>query len=248
LGSCSVGQSVSFGLEFPDAAEALAEPQLLLESLCRHKVLVLRDVGITRAEFVGLGQLFGQLELHPTLPRAEDAREVSLIETGPDAPPSSEAWHFDAAWGRPPCAVTLLRNIATPPKGGDTLFLDATDLADRLLDEFGPTAHETRVVHRSSDSTVVEEAPLLRRHPVTSRWAVLVNPALVREPGDLRHAPSALTIEWLRAAMDNVCPSFRVRWLTRSLAIWDNRAVLHRLQYDFPPFVRRMERISVAGR
>jgi taurine dioxygenase len=228
-----------------------ADVPWLAEGLWRFRVLVFRDQVLSRPEFARFARLWGTPERHPSLPCAADAPEVSLIATGPGERPSSEHWHFDAAWDREPGAVTLLRNVNTPPAGGDTLFADAVGVGRRLVGELGPAVLAATVCYQprrpaaGGGQDAPRPAPLFRRHPVTGEDALLANPHLIR--GFDGPAPRGLTVGAVEAAIGAPGLTCRVTWRPGSLVVWDNRATLHRLSYDFLPFVRRMERISVAG-
>ncbi|MCW2934345.1 MAG: tauD [Actinomycetia bacterium] len=222
----------------------------LSEGLWRFRVLVFRDQVLSRSEFVRFARLWGPLEEHPTLPRAPDAPDVSLIASGPGERPSSGRWHFDAAWGRAPSAVMLLRNANTPPVGGDTLFVDAVGAGRQLVRELGNAVlaagvrYEPRGAVDGRASGPPRSTPLFWRHPVTGEDALLANTYLIR--GFTGEVPARLSIRAVESAIEAPDLMCRVAWQPNSLVVWDNRATLHRLCYDFLPFIRRMERISVA--
>jgi taurine dioxygenase len=127
--------------------------------------------------------------------------------------------------------------------------MDAVDACARLVERLGIGVLSASVHYAPSQSTErgrSETSPLVWRHPATGDLALLVNTHLIR--GFESDSPgTGLTVTALEEVIADQHLSCRVRWSPDTIVVWDNRATLHRLSYDFLPFVRRVERISIAG-
>ena len=176
-------------------------------------------------------------------------------------------WHSDTTYlPRPPMA-TLLIARETPPAGGDTLFasqaaayeaLPATTqqqlLGMRAINssakaEVSRTREDRlRDAARTDDAQVFEAVhPVARTHPETGRRALFINPAHTVRFDGMSEADSAPLLELL--FLHQIAPAFtcRVRWKPGTLAIWDNRQLLHFPINDYDGHRRVMHRITLAG-
>lgn len=89
--------------------------------------------------------------------------------------------------------------------------------------------------------------PVIRVHPVTSRRALFVNPVYTERFSDMTVEESAPLLRFL---FDHaVKPEFvcRLRWQRGTLAMWDNRCLLHLAVNDYDGQRRLLHRTTVAG-
>jgi taurine dioxygenase len=163
--------------------------------------------------------------------------------------------------------ATLLIARETPPVGGDTLFASQAAAYEALGEPLKAQLRGLRAVNssakaevsrtredrlrdaaRSQDEQAFEAAhPAVRRHPETGRQALYVNPAHTVRFGGMTEEASAPLLAQLFA--HQVRPQFccRVSWRPGTLAIWDNRQVLHLPLNDYHGHRRVMHRITLAG-
>ena len=213
---------------------------------------------------VGLTGAIGVLGIHAYLLRlaAEPDAEVALMMT-----PTAARIIDPGALG------AVLRCVACPPVGGDTMWANMErawdDLADHIKETIAPLkarhSIEASFGARMSDEARAAlkarfpdaEHPVVRTHPETGRKSLYVcgftthftnfhTSANVRYGQD--YAPGgAMLLQYLisRAAI----PEYQVRWRWQpnSMAIWDNRCTQHYAVMDYPPCVRQMERAGIIG-
>ncbi|HEY5710512.1 MAG TPA: TauD/TfdA family dioxygenase [Allosphingosinicella sp.] len=261
-----------------DLAEAARNDDLfgaLKAALLEHKVLFLRDQEVGRADHVAFAERFGTLEDHPALGSDPDHPGLVRIYKDENSPPDyfENAWHCDATWRDAPPMGCVLRCVACPPVGGDTMWANMAKAYQDLPDHVKATIASLKARHSieaSFGARMPEEErhalkarfpdaehPVVRTHPETGEKVLFVNSFTthftnyhnaenVRYGQD--HAPGAAQLlSYLigRAAI----PEYQVRWrwTPNSMAIWDNRSTQHYAVMDYAPTVRRMERAGIVG-
>jgi taurine dioxygenase len=179
-------------------------------------------------------------------------------------------WHTDTMYLAKPPRATLLYALQTPPRGGDTLYVNTAAAYDALSEGMrkmleglvgvcsgglknkrgGPrAAHLSRVSMSSQnlDQADAYEAkhPIVRTHPETGRKSLYVSALHTIRFDGFTEEESKPLIMWL----NNHCiePEFscRVRWEPGQLTIWDNRTTLHNAINDYPGARREMRRLTV---
>lgn len=239
-------------------------------ALLEHEVLFFRDVALTEAEHLDLGQRFGTPSVFP-IARLLGAVEptMTVIEDGPDAPNAADVWHTDVTWTATPPSFALLQMEVAPERGGDTLWASATRAYDALstpVQEFfaGLTAiHDNeefieRMGDRAGDDTAElisllrrdyppVEHPLIRTHPETGKRAILYAGFFIRKIVGLSAAESRMVLDFLADHVQDPALHCRWSWQPGDLAIWDERSTLHRAAADHFPHRRVIRRLEIDG-
>lgn len=269
-----IGAEIS-GLNLGEAARSDDLFAEVRAALLEHKVLFLRDQAIARAEHVAFAERFGELEDHPVAGSDPDHPGLVRIYKDENSPPDyfENSWHCDATWREAPPMGCVLRCVACPPVGGDTMW---TNMAKAYADlpghvkaviaplkarhsieaSFGarmPKAQRHELKARFPDA----EHPVVRTHPETGEKILFVN-------GFTTHFTNFHTAENVRYGQDYApgagqllsyligraaIPEYQVRWRWQpnSVAIWDNRSTQHYAVADYAPTVRRIERAGIIG-
>ena len=186
-----------------------------------------------------------------------DRLALLKLKSDQDAPGAASGWHADATWQpRPPMASVLMCREG-PPVGGDTCFCDCYAMWEGLpLEVKRRVEHLTAVHvgnygHRMDGVTPEAVHPVARTHPETGRTTLYVQQGFVRrfapEHGldAAEEAQLLLHMKQQEGRPDYTC---RFRWEAGSIAMWDNRAVLHSASGDFWPHRRIMERLTILDR
>lgn len=227
----------------------------LESAFLEHHVVSVRDQRLGVDDVVAVSRCFGPLEPHvlgqyhhPETPLVlvlsnrvdENGRPLGLRDAG-------SFWHSDVSFKAAPAKATLLYALEVPDQGGDTLFCDMmaayealSESLKRELDDAMAVhdyANRDRVAHRTGTQPRLDNEhlqsvppvlhPVIRRHPVTGRKAVYVNPTYtVRIQGVEPSRSDAL----LGEIYDHCLASrfqMRYRWRPGDVVIWDNAAVMH---------------------
>jgi taurine dioxygenase len=255
------------GLDFsrPLAAHVLAR---LRDLWLGAGVLVVRGQNLDPEAFERVAAMFGAPSDYPFLkglPGHPHITEVVKLEH--ETVNFGGVWHSDTTYLPTPPMATLLIARQTPSAGGDTLFASQVAAYEALSEGMKRLLAPLRAVSSSAKADVsrtredrlrdaarheapqVFEAshPVVRTHPETGRRSLYVNEAHTVRLEDMTEEESAPLLQWL--FRHQVRPEFtcRVAWAPGTLAIWDNRQVLHYPINDYHGHRRVMHRITLAG-
>lgn len=256
----TIGAELS-GLDLATADDdALDE---VAQALTDYKVVFLRDQHLTGADHVRVARHFGELELHPFIPGNETLPELVHFEKGADVGGYENNWHHDVSWRLAPSRCAMLRSIAVPATGGDTMFSDGNAAWEGL-----DPATQERVAHlwaihdfslafghglseaeRDEMRIAYPPArhPIVAAHPITGKPHLFVNRYFTDTIEGMTRSEALPLLDELCAAFEVPEYQCRFHWTPNAVAIWDNRAVQHLACSDYWPDVRIMERASVIG-
>ena len=248
--------------------------EVLEEALERYGVLVIPAQEISAGSLVEFSRPFGNLKVaepddggHPEYPEILIVGNPPgmLISFSPRDPEGELEWHVDYIHDREPARISIMHALATPAKGGDTLFAcmfsayDALSPAEqqrydtlrlrhslaglsRYIENVGDAT--TEALGPSGEDSVVW--PLVRRHPRSGRKALYFGSHVSlgidgQSDSEGEHFVRRLTEH-------ATAPAFRYRhhWSVGDVVLWDNRRVLHAgTYYDVRSSHRLMHRTTI---
>lgn len=233
-----------------------------------HGVVFFRDQTLDSAQFMRFARTMGAPIEYPFvrgLPGYPEIIEVKKLEH--ERTNFGGLWHTDTAYLECPPAGTLLIAREVPPFGGDTEFASLIAAYAALSDGLKATLAGLRAVNSSAKADVtrtredrvasdgradarqeyIGEHPVVRTHPETARKALYVNLAHTVRFAGWSEAESAPLLDYLFRHQQRAEFTCRFAWRPGSLALWDNRAVLHNPVNDYHGYRRVMHRITLAG-
>ncbi|KAH7025654.1 uncharacterized protein B0I36DRAFT_375758 [Microdochium trichocladiopsis] len=203
------------------------------------------------------GSYFGRLHVHQWGVHPKDTPELTVVfrdsdkgsyfDNQKEGQLNTVAWHTDMSYEiNPPC-TTFLSSLAGPECGGDTLYLNAMTAYDRLspvMQKFLETLEalhsgtrqnllsgKTNLARRPGIDTV---HPVIRKHPVTGRKAIWVNPEYTTKIIGMRKPESDMLLNFL---FDHLHKGLdfqtRVAWEDGTVVVYDNRMVQHSVTLDY---------------
>jgi taurine dioxygenase len=239
------------------------------EAFLAHHVLFFHDQDLSPEAQLRFGRYFGELDTHPFVESTEANPEVIEIITEPDDVLNfGGGWHSDVTFLEEPDLGSLLYAIEVPPFGGDTLFanqhaayealsgtmkellggLVAKHSAGPQYAEGGYSTLSKSMKTKSADlAGAVVCHPLVRTHPETGKKALYVNPSFTVGIEGMRLDESMALLGFLFNHMVREPFTCRFRWSPGSVAMWDNRSVLHYALFDYRGHRRTMRRITIKG-
>ena len=272
-----VPASAGFGATVCDVRLAeLGEDEFrLIEAAFHHyAVLIFPAAELSEAEHIAFSRRFGRLER--TLSKRTERKEISLLSNvaadgkvvGPEATlglflKGNRYWHTDSSFKPVPAKASLLRAVEAPASGGDTEWADMRAAWDCLSGDAKRRLDGLTAVHSYAYSQGLVGGiallrrnererlppvvhPLVRANPATGRKSLYLGRHIERIVGMEPEAGRALVAE----LMDAACRpphTFRHRWRTGDIALWDNCSVLHRGHPWRFEERRVMKRTTVAG-
>lgn len=88
--------------------------------------------------------------------------------------------------------------------------------------------------------------PVVRSHPVTGKKGLFVNESMTNLIKDMDRRESDFLLRYLFDYLRTPEFSYRHKWQTNDLAMWDNRLSLHYAMFDYTDH-RLMHRIVIQG-
>jgi len=233
-----------------------------------HGVIFFRDQDLPPAKFLGVARKFGEVVEYPFVKGIEGFPEIiPVVKLEHETKNFGGIWHSDTAYLDKPPMGTMLIAREVPRYGGDTLFASGTaayetlsDGMKRMLEGLIAVNHSAKAdVTRTREDRVrdggkieakkeyISEHPVVRTHPETGRKALYVNVGHTVRFKDMTEEESAPLLNYL--FHHQIRPEFTCRfsWQVGSMALWDNRCVLHNPVNDYHGYRRVMHRITLAG-
>ncbi|HUI25016.1 MAG TPA: taurine dioxygenase [Candidatus Kryptonia bacterium] len=240
-----------------------ATGQEIHDALMQHQVVFFRDQGIGPQQHKDFARRFGELHIHPVLPSLRDQGhpEIVVLESNEHLPYVAERWHSDVTFERRPPMGSVLRAVAVPETGGDTMWASMyaayealSSSMQRLLGElrakhdggaFQAVATDAQRRELAKDQTAVH--PVIRTHPVTGRKGIYVNASFTKRIDGMKRTESDALLRFLFEHVTSPEFTCRFRWRANSIAMWDNRCTQHKVIADNLRAHRRMERVTICG-
>lgn len=252
-------------LSRPLARETVAT---LRQALLDHLVIFFRDQDLTTEKYLAFAHAMGEPMEYPFVSGLPGASLITPVVKEADARVNfGGVWHTDTAYLEEPPKATMLLAREIPPYGGDTMFANQQLAYENLSEGMqellstltgvnssvrsdGIRTHVDRDVPQidaNGTSGFIAEHPVVRTHPETGRKSLYINRGHTVRFKGMTEEESLPLLNFLfdhQVTDEFVC---RFRWQPGSLALWDNRAVLHYPLNDYHGHRREMYRITLRG-
>ena len=242
----------------------------LNEAVVEHVALVIRDQVFTPEQYLAAVTLFGEpMEQHFTqyaLPECPLVHEVSNRhkDKAGKRVKHGAGWHTDHTNHVRPPKYTCLYAVSLPSSGGDTAVVNMRAGYEALPDPIKQKIQGMKTVNvfqgsasphsgQSADAQVERKPepvlqPLVRTHPDNGTRALYFHPVKAENIVGMSAAESQVLLTDLLER--SVRPEFvyRHKWRKGDMLLWDNRAALHRANFDYDPEEHRLlYRVLVRG-
>ena len=242
LGAYVHGFDISRPLD-PDAQE------FVRELMRQYHVVCFRGQTLTPAQQIAFTRYLGELFIHPMVTGLEGHPEIVEVFGSHKL---TECWHQDATHSETPPRFSVLAAREIPPYGNDTQFANQHAAYEALSPGMKRLLDGLRAVHRSAGvttsnrtftatATTGEEAthPVVREHPETGRKALYINAMYGKHFEDMSIEESQGLLDYLTRHCGRADFTFRHRWQTGDVIIWDNASVQHAAISDMPEGTKR---------
>jgi len=267
--SGALGAEVN-GIDLKDTSNKNFE--IINDLLLEHKVIFFRNQFLTAEQHIALAEKFGPLETHAYVKGLDKYPEIVRIIKGENEKNQwGENWHSDVSYNEKPTKTVILKSIKIPPVGGDTCFSNMEIAWETLDKKIKEKIKDKKAVHSSLGASFFIDSykkmkgnskknydeysnthPIVRTHPETGKKILFVNWTYTKKIIGLDKEESDEILNKIfehQAKLEFTC---RFTWTENSVAIWDNRSVIHFAIADFYPgkgleHERVMDRIAVEG-
>ena len=244
------------------------------DALLDRTVIVFRDQNITPGQQVAFSRRFGEPQPAAVsgFEKSKDNPEIDILEYDADNPPhvTRDLWHTDFVGTERPTMGTVLYAKDIPPRGGDTVWVNMVAayeaLSDRMKahldglwayhDSYQPYDEHVRPkMWEGKGTDYIKERraayrpalhPVVRTHPVTGKKGLFVNESMTNLIQGVDKRESDFLLRYLFDYLRTPEFSYRHKWQTNDLAVWDNRLSLHYAMFDYTDH-RLMHRIVIQG-
>ena len=233
-----------------------------------HQVIFFRGQDLPSARFQAFAERFGEVVEYPFVKGIEGfPLIIPVTKLEHERHNFGGIWHTDTAYLEAPPKGTMLIAREVPPYGGDTLFASAYAAYEALSPAMQVMLAGLKGVNTSAKADVTKtredrvkdspggsvktaftnEHPVVRTHPETGRKALYLNVGHTARFAGMTEAESAPLLQFLFEHQTR--PEFTCRfvWQVGSIALWDNRCVLHNPINDYHGFRRVMHRVTLKG-
>jgi taurine dioxygenase len=264
------GATIGAEIRGVDFSHPIDEATAIEAALMQYQIVYFRNAAMTPAQQVAFGRLFGELTIHPFVPHLDDFPEVVVLDNHADNPVfSTDHWHSDETFRASPPMGSILRCLAKPATGGETLWADMCAAYEALSAKMQNFLSGLEAIHdfknfrhkfdqlpsreRHAKLARMEEElpnpthPLVRTHPVTRRKALFVNEQFTVAIKDMREDESQALLGFLINQARIPEFQFRFAWEVDSMVFWDNRGLQHYAANDYYPQRRTMHRVTIKG-
>ena len=224
------------------------------EAFRQHLVLFFRDQDLTPEQLLAFSRRFGALEPYPYADGMNGYPElVEVVKLPDEVETFGGGWHVDMSFRERPPLGAALHAIEVPPAGGDTLFANMHLAFESLSPGMQGLVRRLKGVHDSNlyltfprtqspayrgmkmhldDPPELRVHPLTREHPASGRTSLFISPDYCGQLEGMSKAESAVLLDFLErhaTRHEFIC---RFRWEPGSVALWDNRCVMHNALRD----------------
>ena len=240
----------------------------IYKAFLEYKVIFFNDQELNPETQLRFGRLFGKPILYPFVNGLKDFPEITpILKRETDLNNFGGVWHSDTTYQEQPPKATMLYAVEVPEFGGDTEFANQCLALDNLSEGMQKFLNKQKVINtsgkgkvvasrsdvmkHSSSGQVVDELraihPAVRIHPETKQKALFINEAHTLQFTSLTLEESGPILDFLFKHQIKSEFTCRFKWKKGSVAIWDNRCVLHNPINDYHGKRRLMHRITFAG-
>jgi taurine dioxygenase len=262
-----------YGANLKDRDDSLMW-QELRQAFVEYHVLAIRGQDMSCEDMMRVGGKFGEPCFYPFAKGMAGYPYITeVIKETHERENFGADWHTDTMYLEKPPRATLLYAVETPPRGGDTLYVNTAAAYDALSDGMKKmlegikgvssgglknkkggdrVAHLSRIgsmTAQNLDKATAFESrhPVVRTHPDTGRKSLYLSYLHTIRFDGFTEDESKPLIKFLNDHCIEPEFSCRVRWEPGQLTVWDNRTTMHNAVNDYHGFRRQMRRLTVGA-
>ncbi|MEC7584151.1 MAG: TauD/TfdA family dioxygenase [Planctomycetota bacterium] len=234
----------------------------LKELVYRHKLVVLRDVELSDAEYVAWGYRMGKPQRyfqdhyhHPEHPEIFVSSNIPVDGNKVGVSATGRFWPSDYQFFDEPLSLTSVFPKVIPEGPRSTLFVDMVAALERLPSHLRKSLEGRRCFHEAvmyykiqpadMDRAIAElmeefrqlspgaRHPAIITHPVTGQQALYISRGFTMKVDGYPHEESKQLLAELFEFLESPELLHEQRWTRGDLMLWDNRTLIHRSSGKF---------------
>lgn len=236
------------------------------DAFLTHQVIFFRDQTIQPERYVEFGKHFGELIDYLFVEGiAGHSKITEIVKTEESKESFGSYWHSDSTYLERPPKATLLYARQVPVLGGDTIFADMYAAYESLspgmkelllslsavysagLFDRDTGKYDDMQGRNQAKKHTLAVHPVIRTHDETDRKSLYVNETHTLCLDGMTREESLAIFSYLFEHVRKPEFSFRLRWETDTLTIWDNRCTQHYALNDYHGQRRVMHRLIAQG-
>jgi len=251
-----------------DLKQPLSKEQAdeIIATILKYRVIFFRQQHLTPTQQVTFAKIFGKCTpAHPLQGGLDaDHPEVLVLDSKNyklgvgqrgDGTSYNNRYHTDITFMECPAAYTILSSVKLPERGGDTIWVDQTDLYNSLSPGFQAYLDQLYAVHDGSRAfpagvgltlKAPVRHPVVRIHPETGEKCIFVNSVFTQFIDGVSEYESDGILKLLFSMTALPDRQIRWTWTTGDVVVWDNRNTAHYAVADYKE-QRLMHRITIEG-
>jgi len=232
-----------------------------------HLLLIFPDQPLSEDAFLAFARTIGEPGRYPFvtgLATHPGIIEVKKLEH--ERNNFGGIWHSDTVYLDEPPMASMLVAREIPPTGGDTKFANMYAAWEQLPTDLQRRIESLTAIHRSDLADVAKtrsdrladpgqparrayrsEHPAVRTHPETGRKSLFVNVAHTCGFVGMTEHESQPILDTIFEHQIRPEFTWRMQWQPATIALWDNRCLLHNPINDYDGYRRLMHRITLKG-
>jgi taurine dioxygenase len=217
----------------------------LKNALINNFVLFFRDQKMEPEYLPSVVTQFGDVYQHPTEIKYNNNPEIGYIFSGENTvrvDVNGKRLHADRTSDKNPPRTSMLYITECPDVGGDTVFVNTSDVYERLGEYHQSYYLKLSALHVSAgerrDAGIYEQGsthPIVAIRPETQQKYINVNELTTINIVNVEIMEGNYLLEKLFHEIRNPQYSCRFRWSPNSVAWWDNFGSQHQAIWDYYP-------------
>ena len=247
--------------------QSVDQQTLLRQAWLDHMLLIFPDQPLSEDAFLAFARTIGEPGRYPFvtgLATHPGIIEVKKLEH--ERNNFGGIWHSDTVYLDEPPMASMLIAREIPPTGGDTEFANMYAAWEQLPTDLQRRIESLAAIHRSDLADVAKtrsdrladsgqparrayrsEHPAVRTHPETGRKSLFVNVAHTCGFVGMTEHESQPILDTIFEHQIRPEFTWRMQWQPATIALWDNRCLLHNPINDYDGYRRLMHRITLKG-
>ena len=245
------------GLDVKALASGAAEFKTILETIYRHKLVVIRGQDLGSQEYVDFTRKLGTPQIyfqdnyhHPKHPEIFVSSNVNKPGEKIGVKGTGRYWHTDCAFEKKPLSLTSIKPVVLPNSARETYYIDMHQVYKKLPEDLTAIVENATAQHEGqmrykvqacdidkslrelldwiNDEVPPVQHPAIIQHPVTGDKILYINSGFTTKIVGYNYEENQKIMQALFDFIEREEHIHTHRWQEGDVIIWDNRYLNHK--------------------